>query len=272
LRTGATSITRLPRTTATVARSSTWARTASTPGDFQGCNGLDPEFYECHQGALATPKASRIYRGIELSARKSVGEKLWLQASYVFSSLRGNWDGAVYETFGQTDPGISGDFDSAAFWAKNNYGRLSLDRPHAFRLDASYATPFGLFVGFQGYVKSGAPVSRLGYFNGGDFPRIYLVPRGYAGRLPTLWEANLTLGYPIVVGPVTITLQAYAFNLFNNQIRTQVDEGYTFNPPPGYPATLYDPNVPADAISPNYGHILARQDPRLIRGAVKISF
>jgi hypothetical protein len=67
-------------------------------------------------------------------------------------------------------------------------------------------------------------------------------------------------------------LQAYAFNLFNNQIQTRVEEGYSIYPPPGYPATLYDPNVPADRVSPNYGHILTRQDPRLLRAAVKVSF
>jgi hypothetical protein len=241
-------------------------------GDFPACNGLDGKFYECQQGAPATPEASRIYRGIEISARKSFGEKLWLQTSYVYSSLRGNWDGAVYESFGQTDPGISADFDYPQFWARNNYGKLSLDRPHSFRLDASYTTPFGVFVGLQGFVKSGTPLNRLGYFNGGYGAAIQLVQRGYAGRLPTLWEANLTLGYPILIGPVTVTLQAYAFNLFNNQIETQEDQGYTIRQPPGYPGTLYDPDVPPDKVSPNYGHILSRQDPRLIRGAVKISF
>jgi Carboxypeptidase regulatory-like domain/TonB-dependent Receptor Plug Domain len=242
-------------------------------GDFQACNGLDGKFYECGiSGALPTPEVRRIYRGIELSARKSFAEKLWLQTSYVYSSLRGNWDGAVYESIGQTAPGISADYDYPQFWARNNSGRLSLDRPHSFRLDASYTTPFGLFVGLQTFVKSGTPLNRLGYFNGGYGAVLQLVPRGYAGRLPTLWEANLTLGYPIVLGPATVTLQAYAFNLFNNQIATQEDQQYTVNRPPGYPATLYDPNVPADRVSPNYGHVLARQDPRLIRGAIKVSF
>ena len=249
-------------------------------GDFYSCNGLDFPFNNCSDdpdayrpvlGAPPTSKASRIYRGIEVSARKSF-EKLWLQASYVYSSLRGNWDGAVYEPFGQTDPGISADFDYPQFWQRNNYGRLSLDRPHAFRLDASWTTPFGLFAGIQGYVKSGAPLSKIGYFNQNYGPAVYLEPRGFAGRLPTLWEANLMLGYPILLGPVTATVQVYAFNVFNNQIRTQIDQVYTLNPPPNYPASLYDPNVPAEDVSPNYGHIVARQDPRLLRAAVKIAF
>ena len=36
-------------------------------------------------------------------ARKVVAQRLWLQASYVYSSLRGNFDGGVYEALGQTD-------------------------------------------------------------------------------------------------------------------------------------------------------------------------
>jgi hypothetical protein len=67
-----------------------------------------------------------------------------------------------------------------------------------------------------------------------------------------------------------VTLQAYAFNLFNNQIETQEDVGYTIHRPAGYPVNLYDPNVPSN--NPNHGKILARQDPRLIRGAVRVSF
>src|SRR5262249_7106737 len=69
-------------------------------GHFPACNGLDGDFYQCQDGAPPTPEAKRVYRGIELMARKSFSDKLWLQASYVFSSLRGNFDGAVNESSG----------------------------------------------------------------------------------------------------------------------------------------------------------------------------
>ena len=238
-------------------------------GDFPACNGLDGKYYECQQGAPPSGATRRLYRGIELVGRKSFGEKLWLQASYVYSSLRGNYDGIVRQASGQTDPGVSADYDYPQF-QHNNYGRLYLDRPHSFRLDTSYTTPFGLFVGLQGYVQSGAPQDRLGYFNSFYVSKINLVTRGEAKTLPTLWEANLTVGYPILLGPVTVTVQAYAFNLFNNQIETQEVPNYTARPPAGYPDTLYDPNVPSN--NPNYGKIVARQSPRLLRGMVRVSF
>ena len=55
------------------------------------------EWYQCYPRGPASPPARRLYRGIELFARKSVGNSLWLQASYVYSSLRGNYDGGVNE-------------------------------------------------------------------------------------------------------------------------------------------------------------------------------
>ncbi len=66
-----------------------------------------------------------------------------------------------------------------------------------FRFAGYYRTPLGLSVGLDGYVLSGAPLDRWGYFNSSNFYYVRLVPRGSAGRMPTLWEANLTLEYPL---------------------------------------------------------------------------
>jgi hypothetical protein len=176
----------------------------------------------------------------------------------------------VSEASGETNPGVSFDFDYPQLSTHNSYGKLFLDRPNAFRADASFRFPFGLLVGLQGYAQSGAPLDKLGYFASTYPPVIQLVPKGSAGRLPMLWEANLTLGYPIAVGPLTAMLQAYVFNLFNNQIATAEDQNYTTHPTAGYPANLFDAAVASN--NPNYGKIIARQDPRLFRVAVKVSF
>ena len=245
-------------------------------GDFVACTGLNGDFNTCSFGTAATPEAKRVYRGIEILVNKTIQNVLWLQASYVYSSLEGNFDGQINENFGtaQTDPGHNADFDFPDFWYQA-YGRLFLDRPHSARLDASYTTPFGLFAGLGAYVQSGAPISKRGYFNefyGGA--NIFLLPRGEAGTLPTLWEASVTVGYPVRVGPATVTLQGYVYNLFNNQIETNRAMGYTKGPPNGYPATLKTPVLPPDdpALNPNYGHVLNRQEPRLFRAAIRVSF
>ncbi len=239
-------------------------------GDIPGCNGLDTDFVECSDTILPAPQARRLYRGIEILTRKTLSEKLWIQASYLYSSVRGNYDGEVSSIeAGQTDPGINADFDYAAYF-HNSYGRLYQDRPHNVRLDGYYATPWKLWVGLQAYLQSGAPLSRIGYFSFG-FSDVQLVPKGYEGRLPTAWEANLTLGYPLSLGPVTVTAQLYVFNLFNNQIRTSQDMRWSAtNPPANYPKSLFDPNQEQN--NPEYGKATGRQEPRFLRGSLKISF
>lgn len=239
-------------------------------GDIPGCNGLDGNFYSCGDTIPATPPARRVYRGIEVLARKSWGDRLWAQASYVFSSLRGNYDGEISNGyFGQTDPGINADFDYPAGY-HDSYGRLFLDRPHRFRLDGYYVTRFRLSIGLQAYVSSGPPLNMLGYFNQFYGSYVQLVPKGYAGRLPPEWDANLTLAYPISLGLVTVTLQAYVYSLFNNQTPTSHDTALTIDQPSDYPTSLYSPNQPQN--NPEYGKVNTRLEPRYYRAAIRVSF
>jgi hypothetical protein len=72
------------------------------------------------------------------------------------------------------------------------------------------------------------------------------------------------------VGPATVTGQMYVFNLFDNQIETSRDEVWSETQPAGYPASIFDPNQPQT--NPNYGKATGRQEPRLVRGAIKIAF
>jgi carboxypeptidase family protein/TonB-dependent receptor-like protein len=242
-------------------------------GDAPTCNGLyggtaDSPWQQCGLTGPATPPARRLYRGIEVMARKTLGNRLWLQASYVYSSLRGNYDGGVNQvTYGEAFPGVNYDFNYPMYW-HNGYGILSLDRTSHFRFDGSWVTPWRFSVGLQMFVESGAPLNKMGY------PFVFLVPRGSAGRLPTLWEGSLTLSYPITIGPVIVTLQAYLFNLFNKQVAISRDENwstYNYNSPENFPATIYDPNQEKTNIY-SYGNVTGRYAPRAFRAALKISF
>jgi hypothetical protein len=246
-------------------------------GDIYWCNGFDSEWSNCNPDryvpmypAPAIPPARRLYRGIELLARKSFSERLWFQGSYVYSSLRGNYDGIVSEGFqGETNPGFNPDFD---FWqlTRDSYGRLYLDRPHDLRLTGFYMTPFSLSVGLQAYLLSGPPLDKLGYLNQTYYYGVHLVPRGDAGRMPTQWDASLTLEYPVRLGPATVTLQGFLYNIFNNQIPTDQDMVWSNQRPEGYPDTIFDPNQTRS--NENYGKATSRQSPRLFRAAVRVSF
>ena len=152
----------------------------------------------------------------------------------------------------------------------NAYGRLYLDRPQAGRLAGFYTTPFRLGVGLEAWAASGAPLNKLGYLNQAYSADVQLVPRGYAGRMPAIWDANLTLEYPFRIGPTTVTLQAYLYNLFNNQIRTNQDTVWVNQQQDDYPDSIFDPNQPQR--NPNYGLITSRQPPRVLRVAARVSF
>jgi hypothetical protein len=244
-----------------------------------GCNGLDGLSASCFDSVPPIGAAKRTYWGGEMVARKQFTNALWAQASVVYSSLTGNYDGEVREGRGQTDPGINADFDYFQF-QHNNQGKLFLDVPWRFRLDASYTTPFKMYAGVNFYLQSGAPLNKQGYFNSGYGAEIMLVQRGSAQTLPTLYEMNLTLGYPIALGPVTITPQVYAFNLLNMQQVTLKDVRYSTSQPAGYtscsgvtypaPCSLYDPNQ--QQTNPNYNNFTTRQAPRLFRFALKVTF
>jgi outer membrane receptor protein involved in Fe transport len=262
-------------------------------GKLPGCDGsgnpTDPNAGTCTATGTPVPEARRLFRGIELTARKQFSNTLWAQASYLYSTLRGNYSGAIRESSGQTDPGINADYDYHQFLT-NAYGNLELDRPHQFRLDTVWSAPFGLVVGLQAYVRSGTPTSRDGWFNNFYNTELFLDPRGSDGRLPTEYEANLSLAYNARIGPVTITPQLYIFNLLNKQIVTSIDQNFnpnaTFvtNPASQFygqagvePGTAGPDGVVCTSSKPcpdnqDYRKATARTAPRLFQAAIKISF
>jgi len=262
-------------------------------GVYGSCNGsanpTDPTAGECGLPGVAVPDAKRIFRGIEMTARKQFSNTLWTQVSYLYSSLRGNYSGAIREQSGQTDPGINADYDYHQFLT-NAYGDLELDRPHQGRLDLVYNAPFGLSTGLQFYVRSGLPLSRNGFFNNFYTTELFLDPRGSDGRTPTDYDANISLSYDAHVGPVTVTPQLYVFNVLNRQTPTALDT--TFNPfgsfvtnptspffgqagvepgTAGPDGTICQSSTPCSD-NPNYRKTIIRTNPRLFRAALKITF
>jgi outer membrane receptor protein involved in Fe transport len=254
-------------------------------------NPTDPQAGLCGLPAVAVGPAKRIFRGIELTARKQFSQTLWAQASYLYSTLRGNYSGAIREGDGQTDPGINADYDYNQFLI-NAYGNLELDRPHQVRVDAVYNAPFGLAVGVQAYARSGNPTSRQGRYNTFYPTELFLDQRGSNGRLPTDYEANLSLAYNLNVGPVTITPQLYIFNVLNRQTVTGIDQ--RFNPNGSFVTTKTSPFYgqagvepgktapdgtlcPANSTAPctdnqDYRKATTRVGARFLRVALKLTF
>ena len=249
-------------------------------------NPFDPTAGRCGLPGVPAVAARRLFRGLELTARKQFAIRIWAQASLLYSSLRGNYSGAISEATGQTDPGINNDYDAYQFLS-NAYGNLELDRPVQARIDAVYNAPFGVTAGLGFYVRSGVPISRLGWFNDSYPDSLYLDPRGSNGRTPTDYEMNLSLAYNLNVGPVTITPTVYVFNLLNRQTPTRYDQSFNkggsfvANPAsPYYGQPGVEPGTgscPVSAKAPcsdnsDYGKATRFTSPRLVRAALKVAF
>ncbi len=266
-------------------------------GQYPTCNGTgnptDPTEGDCSTTGFAVGDAKRIFRGIEFVGRKQFTNELWTQVSFLYSSLKGNYSGAIREASGQTDPGINADYDYYQF-TFNDYGNLELDRPVQARIDAVYNAPFGLSAGLGFYVRSGLPVSRLGFFNNFYPDLLYLDTRGTNSRTfydnqrtPTDYDLNLSLAYNANIGPVTITPQVYLFNVLNRQTVVAYDNRW--NPGGSFVTDTTSPlygqaglapgegTCPAIATAPctdnaDYMKGIQWNNPRLLRVALKVTF
>ena len=173
-------------------------------------------FFNPGDSALAPEFApgKRYFRGIELSGQKRLSDCWMMYASYMYSSLKGNFDGSFRAIGGffARNPFITDDFDYPEFQV-NAYGRLTLDRPHQAKMQVAYTSPFGLTMSASGYYQSGTPLSRIGWWDAYIGPEIFITERGSEGRSPDNYEIDLQADYGLQLGPVTVHFLASLFNV-----------------------------------------------------------
>ncbi|HJU55948.1 MAG TPA: TonB-dependent receptor, partial [Pyrinomonadaceae bacterium] len=229
-------------------------------------------------------RARRYYRAMEFTATKRFSNHYQFIASYVYSSLIGNYEGLFRNDTGQLDPNITSLFDLVSLLG-NTYGRLNNDRPHQFKFNGSYETPFKLMVSGNFYIQSGIPFNKLvphpdyGNNEGYGEPRgSSIVPNtadtfdqggvesAYGStRTPTTWNLDVGAYYPIQFGERRqLRFQFDMFNVFNNQRAIRLDETFAITLRQGA-------NVP-DVPNPFYGTGTIFQFPRSMRLGVKFSF
>jgi hypothetical protein len=179
------------------------------------------------------PKAKRTYHAITVSFNKSFAD-LWLaQASYTWSSLKGNYDGLYRPEDQQLDPNLNSTFDLRSL-LQNQDGNLSNDQTHTIKAYVAkefvILPVFSVTLGLGFNASSGIPINYLGaqelYGNG----QAYILTRGSGGRLPwnTSFDARLALNYRLSKD-MTVTAAVDAFNVFNSQRPVLVDQNYTFD-------------------------------------------
>ena len=253
------------------------------PGTAAGPTG-NTEFLACNNPAVGCfGRARRFYRGLEFTLNRRFANNFSFNTSYVFSSLIGNYEGLFRNDNGQADPNITSLFDLVSL-LKNTYGRLPNDRPHQFKFNGSYQTPFKFVLSGNFYVQSGTPFSALVphpvYGNNEGF----LVQRGTAivpdlssingnsgissaigtNRSPLTWNLDLGLYYPVKLSEnMQLRFTADWFNVTNTQRAVVLDQ--TFLVTTGVAGA---PDVP----NPFFGSGGIFQYPSALRLGAKFSF
>jgi outer membrane receptor protein involved in Fe transport len=229
-------------------------------------------------------RAQRFYRAIEFSATKRFTNNFQFIASYVFSSLIGNYEGLFRNDNGQSDPNITSLFDLQSLLA-NTYGRLPNDRPHQFKFNGSYRTPWKLLLSGNFYAQSGVPFNQLIphpiYGNNEGFavqrgtaivPTVSAEQPGFPNivesigstRTPTTMNLDFGVYYPIRVGEgKELRLTGDWFNVFNSQRAVTLDQTFSINS-----GVAGVPPVP----NPFYGSALLVQAPSSFRFGAKFTF
>ncbi|HYU32124.1 MAG TPA: TonB-dependent receptor [Thermoanaerobaculia bacterium] len=217
------------------------------------------------------PKPERKFKGVQLDVQKRLSKNWQGLASYIYSKLDGNFDG-LYSPFTNVgaDPNITAAYDYYDFFTNGadltritNTGPLSNDRRHQFKLSGTWFSPWKLSVGASAYYRTGTPITRYGYSDIYGRYEFFLTKRGAEGRTPDNYEADLHLGYPLTVGPVTVNFLADVFNLLNAQKAILVDERWGFEEAD---------NASPTPVNPGYKKPVLRTPPTSFRLGVRVSF
>jgi outer membrane receptor protein involved in Fe transport len=215
-------------------------------------------------------RARRYYRAVEFTATKRFADNWQFIASYVYSSLIGNYEGLFRNDNGQSDPNITSLFDLVSL-LENTYGRLPNDRPHQFKFNGTYRWPFKLMTSATFSAQSGIPFDSLIPHPVYGDDEGFGVPRGTAinpitgsNRTPKTYNLDLGLYYPITVGEgKELRFQFDWFNVANTQRAVRQDT-----------SNLVSSGVTGvpDISNPFFGEGLIFQYPSAVRLGVKFKF
>jgi hypothetical protein len=169
--------------------------------------------------------AERKYRAFTAEISRRLQNNWSLTTSYSWSRLEGNFDldyaaGAVFNTSSAIQDG-PGEFVQDRF----RYGPLSQDRPHVFKLFATYEPPMIANLTVGGYLRSqsGTPWAARGidWDNG---LRRYLEPAG-TNRVGSWTNVDLLAAYRMRVGGrAGVKIEGRVLNLIGDRTTLSVDQ------------------------------------------------
>ncbi|HEY4395101.1 MAG TPA: TonB-dependent receptor [Polyangia bacterium] len=229
------------------------------------------------------PPPERTYDAITLSLNQRFTKNWFARASYTYSRLIGNYEGLYQTQTNYIAPNGNNTYDAPELYVNQN-GPLPNDRPHILHVDGFYSHELGrgrVTLGLSFSARSGQPRNYFGNLEPGTaYQVVMLLPRGSAGRTPTVTELNGKIAYGRALGP-KMNLEGFIdlFNMFNQQTAVVTDDNYTFDAaPPIANGTASDlkfaKNTSGQRIgtNPNFGQPLAYQAPFSARLGLRLTF
>lgn len=259
---------------------------AGLPADALAFLGGDPDgdgLVEVSLSAaqLGLPKAKREYKALELTFERAFVDGWSVQGSYVLSRLNGNTEGGVKSDIGQTDTGLTQDFDTKGL-TDGTKGRLPSDHTHTFKLFGSYALTDELFIGANFTVQSPRQFGCLGVHPTDDIAAQFgassffcrldennrpnanvpsrLTPRGSILESDWAKQLDLTLNYTPQIdfaGNANLSFRIDVFNVFDTHDVTDRNEFAEFG---------------SGAIRPTFGDPTGFLQPRTVRFSARLEF
>ena len=229
---------------------------------------------------LIYDKANRKYSAVDLHVAKSWDGVWSIDATYTWAHSYGNSEGLVKSDNGQTDAGLTTDFDFPELM-DGAYGNLPNDRRHQFKIFGTYSIIEDLTLGFNFRLESGRPINAfgLGHPNVGevDYGSTYYlttpikddedtitdyeytkVSRGSMGRTPWTARLDLNLMYRTEMFGADTMFKIDVFNVLNADSYTRVDEDAE--------SSFGEVN------DRSYGRPLAFQTPRYVQLTATVNF
>ncbi len=238
---------------------------------------------------LGYPKAVRRYRAVTVQAVREFDGKWGGEASYTWSSTKGNTEGGIRSDNGQADLGATSDFDLIGL-ADGTFGFSPNHRRHNIKAYGSYAFADWLTIGVSGQIQSPRKFGCLGtvppsrdpeaaaiygavgtYCNlnadgsvrttpasaGETLPARQIVQRGTKFESDWLYVLNLDASIRLPTDAFDGTLRFSVFNVFNT--KQQIDFVETGTLGSGAPRI-------------DYGQVNLYQAPRSVRVQFGVNF
>lgn len=198
---------------------------------------------------LGLPKVRREYAAVEFTFERAFDGVWALQGSYTISKSDGNYEGGVKSDIGQTDAGITQDFDFLSF-IPGSYGLLPNHHAHQFKAFGSWQVTDDFMIGGNLSVISPRHYGCVGfapadYANGdgdnanqsyGAAARFCPTPFSSTGA-PTVvdrgsvfesdWTTRFDMSFRYSLDdlvPGNLVLRADVFNVFNLQSAIEMNE------------------------------------------------